>query len=275
VTAWNGLTLTALSHAFEATGDVRYRDAALRAADWLWRIHRGTSGGLVRDSNAGRPEADGVLEDYAFLAQGLVALFEATNRVDLLERATTLVMEADARFAAAEQGGWYDAESGGTPFARSVNLGDSVEPSGTAVMLAVRIALGALTLQGGLTGAVDSSLRARANELRANGMESAGWLDAALLRVGPYYDVVVAGDDAASVERLQHVNRALGAAWVISARVPAKGPDPPFEQLVEASRGKAASGASARAFVCLEGACKAPTTEPTELRALLLAGWKL
>jgi uncharacterized protein YyaL (SSP411 family) len=106
-------------------------------------------------------------------------------------------------------------------------------------------------------------------------MESAGWLDAALLRVGPYYDVVVAGDDAVAVERLEHVGLALGAPWVVSAQVGAKGPEAPFERLVAASRGKTATGAAARAFVCLEGACKAPTTEPAELRAMLLGGWRL
>jgi uncharacterized protein YyaL (SSP411 family) len=275
VTAWNGLTLTALSRAFEATGDARYRDAALRAADWLWRVHRPTPSGLVRDSNTGHPEAAGVLEDYAFFAQGLIALFQATNRVELLEYAMTLVKEADARFGAGERGGWYDAEEGATPFARSVTLDDSVEPSGTAVLLEVRIALGALTLEESLTSVVDSCLRARANELRANGMESAGWLDAALLRVGPYYDVVVAGDDDVAVERLEHVSRALGASWVVSARVATRGPDAPFERLVVASRGKTGMGAAARAFVCLEGACKTPTTEPTDLRATLLRGWKL
>jgi uncharacterized protein YyaL (SSP411 family) len=156
-----------------------------------------------------------------------------------------------------------------------VNLDDSVEPSGTAVLLDAHMALGALTLQEDLTGVVDSTLRARANELRARGPESAGWLDAALLRVGPYYDVVVAGDDAAAVERLELVDRTLGAPWIVSARVPARGPDAPFERLVAAARGKTAAGAAARAFVCLEGSCKAPTTDPTELRATLLGGWKL
>jgi len=186
----------------------------------------------------------------------------------------TLVKEADARFGAGERGGWYDAEGGATPFARSVTLDDSVEPSGTAVLLEVRIALGALTLEESLTSVVDSCLRARANELRANGMESAGWLDAALLRVGPYYDVVVAGDDDVAVERLEHVSRALGASWVVSARVATRGPDAPFERLVVASRGKTGWG-PLRGRSCVWRGLQDPTTEPTDLRATLLRGWKL
>ncbi len=150
---------------------------------------------------------------------------------------------------------------------------DSVEPSGSAVLLEDRIALGALTLRGDLTTVVDASLRARVNELRANGMGSAGWWDAALLRIGPYYDVVVAGDDAAAVEKLERVPRVLGGTWIISAHVGATGPDAPFARLVAASQGKGAGGAPAKAYVCVEGACKAPTSDPAAVRALILGGW--
>lgn len=216
-----------------------------------------------------------MLADYAFLAQGLIALFEVTNRAELLEHATTLVAEADVRFGAGARGGWYDSEQGATPFGRGASIDDSVEPSGSAVLLADRVALGALTLREELTREVDVALQARASELRASGIGSAGWLDAALLRIGPYYDLVVAGDDTVSVERLEGVRRGLAAPWVATARVPAVGPDEAFASVVAASRGKTAAGVAVRAYLCLQGACKAPTSDPSELRAGLLGGWKL
>ena len=273
VTAWNGLAIEALARGFEATGDARYRDAATKAADWLWSVHRRAPSGLFRASNDGHADAPGVLEDYAFLARALVALFEATNRAELLDHALALVGEVDARFATEDQSGWYGNEDGSTPFARTVSLDDAVEPSGSAALLEARIALGALTLRDELTQRVDAPLRARAAALRASGMSSAGWLDAALLRVGPFYDVVVAGDDATSVERLTSVRRGLASAWAVSAQVLAGGPDAPFEQIVAAAHGKTAGNVLAKAYVCLEGSCKAPTSDPAALRASLLAGW--
>ncbi len=281
VTAWNGLAIEALARGFEATGDVRYRDAALRAAEWLWRVHRRAAGAgpaetaeaLFRASNGGVADAGGVLEDYAFFARGLVALFEATDRAELLERAVALVKAADARFRSADESGWYGAENGSTPFARSVSIEDAVEPSGSAALLAVRVALGALTLDEELTRRVDATLRIQSGALRASGMGSAGWLDAALLRVGPFYDLVVAGDDLEAINRLEGVRRALGPAWTVAARVPADGPDSWFERIVAASRGKTAGAARAKGYVCVEGACKAPTADPAALRALLLEGW--
>jgi uncharacterized protein YyaL (SSP411 family) len=277
VTAWNGLAIEALARGFEATGELRYRDAAIAAADFLWRVHRnaltGPESGLSRASNDGHAAAAGVLEDYAFLARGLLTLFEATNRPEFLARALTLVDEADHHFATPDQTGWHSNDEGSTPFPRSVALDDAVEPSGSAVLLSTRIALAALTLREDLTKVVDTTLRARASTLRASGVGSAGWLDAALLRAGPFYDLVIAGDDGPAVDRLEQVRTLLAPAWSISARVPANGPDAAFEQLVVAAHAKTATPGSAKAYVCLEGACKAPTTDPAALRALLLEGW--
>jgi uncharacterized protein YyaL (SSP411 family) len=276
VTAWDALAIEALARGFEATGDVRYRDGALQGADWLWRVHRlpqDRGGGLARSSNAGQAGAPGVLQDYAFLARALVALFEVTNDATHLEHALTLVKEADERFRSPEQSGWYDAEKGATPFERVVSLDDAVEPSGSAALLSTRVALGALTLQEELARSVDATLRAQSGALRAAGMESAGWLDAALLRSGPFYDVVIAGDDAAAVDRLERVRRAIAPAWTVSARVPAGGADETFARLVPAGRGKTAGSSTAKAYVCLESACKEPTADPAALRALLLEGW--
>jgi len=273
VTAWNGLAIEALARGFEATGDARYRDAANAAADFLWRVHQRAPSGFFRASNKGRADAPAVLEDDAFLARGLVALFEATNRPELIDHASKLVDDAGARFRTPDQTGWYGNEDASTPFPRSVSLDDSVEPSGSAALLSTRIALGALTLRDDLTRAVDATLRARSAALRASGMGSSGWLDAALLRAGPFYDLVIAGDDGGAVDRLEQVRTTLSPAWSIAARVPANGPDAAFESLVAASHGKTAPPGSAKAYVCIEGACKAPTSDPAALRALLLEGW--
>jgi uncharacterized protein YyaL (SSP411 family) len=273
VTAWNGLAIRALALGFLATGDGRYRDAAVRAADLLWRLHRRAGGGLVRTSNDGHPGDAGVLSDYACLAGGLIALFEATGNLSDLDHAVTLVKEAGERFAAPD-GGWYDAEAGATPFARTVSLDDSPEPTGTAELLRDAIELTALTLRADLGRAVDDTLRLRADELRRRGTGSAGWLDAALLRAGPFYDVVVSADAGAG-DDLEATWKTLAPPWAVLARVPAAGPDPAFVHLVAAAEAKTSGSGRARAFVCSQGACKQPTADPTVVRAQLLAGWKM
>jgi uncharacterized protein YyaL (SSP411 family) len=273
VTAWNGLAIRALAGGFEATGDARYRDAAVRAADLLWRTHRRPGGGLLRSTTGGQPGDAGVLSDYAFFAGGLIALFEATGRADLLDHALTLVKEAGERFAA-PGGGWYDAEAAATPFARTVSLDDSPEPSGSAGLLRDEVELSALTLRAELARSVDDTLALHADALRRRGTGSAGWLDAALLRAGPFYDVVVAADAGAG-DDLEATWKTLAPPWAVVARVPAVGPDPGFAHLVAAAEAKTSGAGRARAFVCSQGACKQPTADPAVVRAQLLAGWKM
>jgi uncharacterized protein YyaL (SSP411 family) len=270
VTAWNGLTIGALALGYASTGDARYRDAAERAADLLWRTQRLDAGGLARASNGGRVDGRGVLEDYAFLAEGLIALFEAAGRPDDLAHATTLVREATTRFAGPD-GRWFAAEQGATPLARQPSLEDGVEPSGASSIVHAEEALLALTQQAPLEASIDVSLAAAANRIRSGGTDVAGWLDAALLRTGPYYDVIVA--DAGGGAALTAQWRALLPPWATLATIPGAGPDPSLLQLVPVSSGKTAGGRAARAFVCTQGACKAPTDDPATLRAQILEGW--
>ncbi len=54
-----------------------YVDAAGRAANFLLQVHRSPDGRLLRTSRQGRAHLDGVLEDYAYLGEGLIDLYEA------------------------------------------------------------------------------------------------------------------------------------------------------------------------------------------------------
>ena len=172
VTAWNGLTIGALTRGFEATGDVRYRDAARRASDFLWRVHGGAPAGLVRASNGGRVGDGGVLEDYAFLRRrGSSISSRRRARPKALSSARPRsVKEADERFRAPD-GGWYDAEEGRHPFPRTVNLDDSV-PSrpAPAALLHVQIALTRSRY-----GPISRSRPTALIRARAGGCASAAW----------------------------------------------------------------------------------------------------
>ena len=74
VTSWNGLMIEAFAVAADALDEPRYRDAANRAADWLMANHW-KDGKLARSSRDGKVgAAGGVLDDYAHLGLGLLAL---------------------------------------------------------------------------------------------------------------------------------------------------------------------------------------------------------
>ena len=96
----------------------------------------------------------------------------------------------------------------------------------------------------------------------------------ALANSGPYYELIIAGEPgAADTQALHRVIETMRPSWVVTARVPADGPDARLKTLVPATEGKVARKGKAQAYVCVRGACNKPTGDPNELRVQLLKGW--
>jgi uncharacterized protein YyaL (SSP411 family) len=133
LTSWNALMITALAEAGAALAGsgLRYIDAAVACADFVLRDLRDDAGRLLRTYNDGRAKLDAYLEDHAFLLEALIALFEATCEARWFEEAAALADEMIARFADAEQGGFFSTASDGeTLIARRKDVEDTPIPSG-------------------------------------------------------------------------------------------------------------------------------------------------
>lgn len=120
VTAWNGMMITSLARAGELLGDPRYRAAAERAAELLWKINRQEDGSLWRVHLEGSSSVDANLEDYAYLAESYVSLYDLTGEKRWLNRAATLADAMLERFWDAEGGGFFISadDEGGRLIAR-------------------------------------------------------------------------------------------------------------------------------------------------------------
>ncbi len=111
LTAWNGLAINALAHAGMAFDLERYTAAAARAADYVLTNLRGPDGRLFRTRGVGTPaKLAGYLDDYAYLADGLVTLYEATFEARWLTAATELTEAILAHFADPAGGFYYTAD---------------------------------------------------------------------------------------------------------------------------------------------------------------------
>ena len=90
LTAWNGMMVGAMAEGYRVLGDPRYLAAAARAADFLLTRLRRADGRLLRTYRRGKAHLDAYLEDYAFLAEGLLDLSEAGGDVRFLREAAGL-----------------------------------------------------------------------------------------------------------------------------------------------------------------------------------------
>ncbi|MCP4702847.1 MAG: DUF255 domain-containing protein [Gammaproteobacteria bacterium] len=153
ITAWNGMMITALAQASELLDEPRYLEAALRAAEFLWKNQRPASKQIIsqaRDSLLrvylhGHVSVPAILEDYAYLAEALLTLYDVTGAKLWLDRGRLTADAMVRRFRDKAQGGFFihDAEDE-LLITRPKSPSDDAIPSGNAVavrvlaMLAVR-----------------------------------------------------------------------------------------------------------------------------------------
>ena len=90
ITSWNGLMISALANASVIFNNPEYAASAALAATFIINKLRREDGRVLRSYLNGASEVPGFLEDYAFLAGGMLDLFEATLEQKWLKEARTL-----------------------------------------------------------------------------------------------------------------------------------------------------------------------------------------
>jgi uncharacterized protein YyaL (SSP411 family) len=133
LTAWNGMMIASLAEAARLLHEPRYLWAARRAAEFLVKHHL-RNGSLLRASLDGRPAGEGLQEDYAFFAEGLLALYDFTADSVWLTRARELTEVMLAEFWDETNGGFFMNRASDEPLmVRPKDLYDGACPSGNAV----------------------------------------------------------------------------------------------------------------------------------------------
>jgi len=275
VTSWNGLAIQAFAKGYQVFDDIRYKEAAEKSADYLWKVHKRKDGGLYRVSNEQHAEHAAILDDYAFLALGLLELFNATQKFEYLKNSLDLYDYVEKYFAR-EGGGFYLAEhSDELPFARKVDLYDSVRPSGYSAMLEVLLRLMSLTGDKEFKQTLENGLLAFASNAQKASIDMAGWYNAAMLLQGPFYDVIIAGTEEDRGDILSTEFYKINPPNSVLVVLDEDKENSKMLSMLPVTEGKVALNTKATAFVCKFGVCKKPTSDPVELKKQLLDGWKL
>lgn len=134
IVSWNGLMISAFATGFRVLGEPRFRDAAVNAADFiLATMYDAEKKELLRRFRDGRAGVEAGLEDYAFLTQGLLDLYEATFDAAYLAAAETLTRRQIELFTH-PRGGFYDTSGrDDTVLFRTRSTYDGAEPTGNSV----------------------------------------------------------------------------------------------------------------------------------------------
>jgi uncharacterized protein YyaL (SSP411 family) len=265
LTAWNGLMMAAFAEAGRDLGRADYLEVAQANAAFLQRHLRRTDGRLLRswkEGYGGRFNA--YLEDHAYLAQGLLALYQSTFDARWYEWAYELAEMIMAHFGDDENGGFYDTSTDHEALiVRPKDVQDNATPSGGAAAVNALLQISLLSGDRKYWEAAVTAVSALGELPATYPTGFAHWLCATDLILSDAPEVAIVGKpDSPDTQRMLEAvfkryrpNMAV-AAGVDGERIPLLRDRPQID-------GKTT------AYVCRQFVCKRPVTEPSELDELI------
>ena len=272
--SWNGLMLRSFAEAGMALGRPDYLEAAVNNANFLL-VHMKPEGRLLRTYRQGKAKLLGYLEDYAFVADGLLALYEATFDQRWLEEATALVDSMITLFWDEGEGGFFDTGTDHEALVvRPRDIFDNAQPCGGSVASEVLLHLALITGNQDYATKGATPLRAM-HELMSRAPAGTGhWLAALDFYVSSPKEIAIVGprEDPATQELLDTVfGRFLPNKVVVGAEAgqsPSDDAGTPYSRLPLLQERGMVNGRPT-AYVCRNYACQLPVTEPEALAAQL------
>ncbi len=265
LTDWNGLMIAALAKAGRATGRSDYIDAARRAFRFVSTTLVMPGGRLLHRYRDGDAAIAAFLDDYVFLAWGALELYEATFEADFLLQARRLCDEAIQLFGADEPGAFFFSSSDSEQLLAPVREAyDGAVPSGNSVAAFLLARLGRLCNNNDYLARAHAVVRSFGRQIRSYPIGFAQMLTALDFLANSTQEIVVAkGTGTESLVEILHEQYLPFAVFAYNNG------DERLYDLVEFARYQTPVDGRAAAYICVQYACKAPVTDPGELRRVL------
>src|SRR4029079_11207717 len=267
--AWNGLAIGAFADAARlvsfaedgADETARYRAVAERAADAILSGLLGADGRLGRSWKDGRASGQGVLEDSANLAEGLLALYEATFDERWFTGARSLADGILGRFGDRAGGFFDDAIDHEQLVTRPKDVQDNATLSGGAMATLVLLRLAALTGASRYREAAERGLATTTPYMVRYPTAFAQWLQATDFALAPVAEIAIVGDpgEVATRELLEVASGHYAPNRVVALHAAEGESGVPL--LADRTRLKDRP----TAYVCRGFACRLPVTDPDAL----------
>jgi uncharacterized protein YyaL (SSP411 family) len=273
LTGWNGLMLAAFAEAARVLNREDYRHIAIRNAEFLLTNLRDGSGRLERSYKDGQARLNGYLEDYANLAEGLLALYETTFEENYFVAARELADQILDHFAD-PRGGFFDtSDDHENLVVRPKDVQDNATPSGSAMAVTVLAKLAAFTGDARYADAVETALAPLQPALAQAPTGFAWWLCALKFQLAPPKEIAIV---APHPQPLSQRERGEGERALLDVVFGEYRPNQVVawkaagaESVIPLLEGREMIDGKATAYVCEHFACQMPVTEAEKLEAQL------
>ncbi|MBN1221283.1 MAG: thioredoxin domain-containing protein [Anaerolineae bacterium] len=270
IAGWNGLMLAAFAEAGRVFNRSDYIDMAIRNAKFVLSVMT-KNGRLFRTwkETPGKVKLRGYLEDYAFYADGLLALYQTTFDPHWFQQARHL-MEVVLDHFRDEQGGFFDtADDHEQLITRPKNLQDNTIPSGNSMAVRVLLQLAAYTGQTEYTTPAFEALAGLSGPMSQHPGAFAHWLGALEFALAPPKEIAIIGQSNSeeAPKMLNLLFESYRPDQVVAMTNENETAGHP-ELVLE----RPAINGQTTVYVCQNFTCRQPVTTVEELEALVQLG---
>jgi uncharacterized protein len=270
---WNGLMVTALARGARILNEPAYAAAAQRTIDFILKNMCSQDGRLLHRYRDGEAAIPAQIDDYAFLIQGLIDLYETTFDAVYLKKALSLNEVLLAHFWDNRSGGFYfTADDGEQLPLRQKEIYDGAVPSGNSVEMLNLLRLGRITANPELEKRAAQTLSAFPDIIKSPSAYTQ-FLTAVDFALGPSHEVVIVGDskEKDTAQMLQAINREFIPNKVLIL-VPSEINSPEITLIAPYTKEQKRINHKTTAYVCSNFNCQSPTTDIGTMLHLLNSG---
>ncbi len=209
LTSWNGLMIAAFARAGAVLERPDFVDAAINAAEFVQKHLRTSNDRLNRTASAdGRAKLNGYLEDYAYYAEALTHLYEATLDERWLSEAAQLMFVMCPQFGDREHGGFFTTSKDHEQLLMRIkDIHDGSTPSGNAMAVMALLRVGTMLGRATLLEVARQTLKAFHGVMEAHPSAAGQMLIALDFDFGPVQEVAIVSDNVS-----ENYRRVLWAA---------------------------------------------------------------
>ena len=267
ITSWNGLMLSGLAEAIKIAPQKAYVESANRTVEFIFsKIFR--DGHLLHSYKDGKAKLLGYLDDYAFLAVGLLDLYETTFDRTQFERAIKLADTMLSEFWDEKDGAFfYTGKSHEQLISRAKPVFDASIPSGNSMATHLLLRLHHLTGREDYLKRAETVLRSYYDAMMSQPFGFAHMLCSLDLYLRKPKEIVVIGnrEDTNVTELVSRIH----SVYLPNKSLQLAGPDQSLEKVSPLLQGKTQLDGKPTVYVCHNFTCSAPVTSWEELKSLL------
>jgi uncharacterized protein YyaL (SSP411 family) len=272
IAAWNGLMISAYARTAQVLDEPRYLESATRAAKFVRaNLFDNKTKLLFRSYRDGRSNIEGFADDYAFVIQGFLDLYEASFDVEWLKFAMELQQTQDRLFFDEKTGGYFSTSGNDKSVVlRMKDDNDSAEPAASSIAALNLLRLAQFRDDKNFDERARKTMDAFAPTLSHFASAMPQMLVAVDFSLSKPRQIVIAGkiDNPQTKELLNEVHRHFLPNKILILADGGEGQKFLGEKN-EAIRAMPMVDGKPAAYVCENFTCKAPVTDPEALKALL------